>query len=150
MYCDTFKDEVGCVLMQSGRVVAYGSQQLKNHKQSYPTHDIELVAIVFTLKAWCHCVYDEQFEVFSYHKSLKYMFTQRDLNMANTGGWSIWKTMTSLCITILIRQMRWLVHSVGSHRECWLVLLLGSGRCSRLWDSLGCSTGIRLRLLWGV
>ena len=66
--------------MQSGRVVAYGSQQLKNHKQSYPTHDMELAAIVFGLKAWCHYLYGEQIEVFSYHKSLKYIFTQRDLN----------------------------------------------------------------------
>ena len=54
MYCDTSKDELGCVLMQFGRVVAYGSQQLKNHEQSYPTHDMELVAIIFSLKAWRH------------------------------------------------------------------------------------------------
>ena len=54
MYCDTSKDELGCVLMQFGRVVAYGSQELKNHEQSYPTHDMELVAIIFSLKAWRH------------------------------------------------------------------------------------------------
>ena len=51
MYCDASKDRFGCVLMQSRRVVAYGSQQLKNYEQSYPTHDMELVAIVFALKA---------------------------------------------------------------------------------------------------
>ena len=61
--------------MQSERVVAYGSQQLKNHKQSYPTHDLELAAIVFTLKACRHYLYNEQFEVFSDYKSLKYIFT---------------------------------------------------------------------------
>ena len=71
MYCDASKDRHGCVLMQSGRVVAYGSWQLKNHKQSYHTHDMELEAIVFALKAWCHYLYSEQFEVFSDHKSLK-------------------------------------------------------------------------------
>ena len=49
MYCDASKDGLGCVLMQSGRVVAYGSRQLKNHEQSYPTHDMELAAIVFLL-----------------------------------------------------------------------------------------------------
>ena len=81
MYCDASKDELGCVLMQSGRVVGYGSRQLKNHEQSYPTHDMELAAIVFALKAWHHYLYGEQFEVFSDHKSLKYIFTQRDLNM---------------------------------------------------------------------
>ena len=61
--------------------MAYGSRQLKNHEQSYPTYDMELVAIVFALKAWRHYLYDEQFEVFSYHKSLKYIFTLRDLNI---------------------------------------------------------------------
>ena len=81
VYCDAFRDGLGCVLMQSERVVAYGSTQLQNHEQNYPTHDLELVAIVFALKIWRHYLYSEQFEVFSNHKSLKYIFTQRDLNM---------------------------------------------------------------------
>ena len=81
MYCDASKDGLGCVLMQSGRVVAYGSLQLKNHERNYPTHDMELATIVFALKIWRHYLYGEQFEVFSDHKSLKYIFTQRDLNM---------------------------------------------------------------------
>ena len=42
MYCDASRAGLGCVLMQSGRVVAYGSCQLKNHEQNYPTHDMEL------------------------------------------------------------------------------------------------------------
>ena len=42
---------------------------------------MELVAVVFALKIWCHYLYDEQFEVYSDHKSLRYIFTQRDLNM---------------------------------------------------------------------
>ena len=67
--------------MQSGRVVAYGSRQLKNHKQNYLTHDMELVAIVFALKIWRHYLYGEKFEVFLDHKNLKYIFTQWDLNM---------------------------------------------------------------------
>ena len=81
VYCDALKDGLGCVLMQSGRVVAYGSRQLKNHERNYPTHDMELAAIVFALKIWSHYLYGEQFEVISDHKSLKYIFTQRDLNM---------------------------------------------------------------------
>ena len=60
MYCDTSKDELGCVLMQSGRVVAYGSRQLKNHKRNYPTHDMELEDIVFSWKIWYHYLYGEQ------------------------------------------------------------------------------------------
>ena len=61
MYCDALKAGLGCVLMQSGRVVAYGSHQLKNREQNYPTHNMELAAIVFALKIWRHYLYDEQF-----------------------------------------------------------------------------------------
>ena len=81
VYCDASRDGLGCVLRQSERVVAYGSKQLKNHDKNYPTHDLELAAIVFALKIWRHYLYGEQFEVFSNLKSLRYIFTQRDLNM---------------------------------------------------------------------
>ena len=63
MYCDASRDELGCVLMQSGRVVAYGSRHLKNHEHNYPTHDLKLAVIVFALKIWRHYLYGEQFEV---------------------------------------------------------------------------------------
>ena len=63
VYCDASKDGLGCVLMQSERVVAYGSRQVKNHERNYPTNDMELAAIVFTLKIWRHYLYCEQFEV---------------------------------------------------------------------------------------
>ena len=65
VYCDASRARLGCVLMQSGRVVAYGSHQLKNHEQNYPTHYMELAAVVFALKIWCHYLYGEQFEVYS-------------------------------------------------------------------------------------
>ena len=67
--------------MQNGRVVAYGSRQLKTHEKNYPTHDLELAAVVFALKSWRHYLYGERFEFFSDHKSLKYIFTQKDLNL---------------------------------------------------------------------
>ena len=81
VYCDASRAGLGCVLMQSGRIVAFGSRQLKNHEQNYPTHDMELAVVVFALKIWCRYLYGEQFEMYSDHKSLKYIFTQRDLNM---------------------------------------------------------------------
>ena len=81
VYCDGSRARLGCVLMQSGRVAAYGSRQLKNHEQNYPTHDMELAAVVFALKIWRHYLYSEQFEVYLDHKSLKHIFTQQDLNM---------------------------------------------------------------------
>ena len=61
-------------------MVAYASRQLKNHEQNYPTHDLKLATIVFALKLWTHYLYGEIFEVFSDHKSLKYIFSQKDLN----------------------------------------------------------------------
>ena len=64
MYCDASKNGLGCVLMQSGKVVAYGSRQLKNHERSYPTHDMEFVAIVFALKIWRHYIYGERLKCF--------------------------------------------------------------------------------------
>ena len=63
VYSDASRDGLGCFLMQSEMVVAYGSRQLKNHEQNYPTHDLELVTIVFSLKIWHHYLYGEQFEV---------------------------------------------------------------------------------------
>ena len=81
VYCDASRAGLGCVLMQSGRVVAYGSRQLKNQERNYPTHDMELAAVIFALKIWRHYLYGKEFEVYSDHKSLKYIFTQRDLNM---------------------------------------------------------------------
>ena len=59
MYCDASRNRLGCVLMQSGRVVPYGFRQLKNHEQNYLTHDLELAAIVFALKIWRHYLYGE-------------------------------------------------------------------------------------------
>ena len=59
VYYDASNDGLGCVLMQSGRVVAYGSRKLKNHEKNYPTHDMELAAIVFALNIWCHYLYAE-------------------------------------------------------------------------------------------
>ena len=61
--------------------MAYASRQLKHYEQNYPTHDLELVAVVFALKIWRHYLYGEQCEIFTDHKSLKYLFTQKELNM---------------------------------------------------------------------
>jgi hypothetical protein len=67
--------------MQEIRVISYISRKLKPHKKNYPTHDLELAAIVFALKKWRHYLYGETFEIFTAHKSLKYIFMQKDLNM---------------------------------------------------------------------
>ena len=67
--------------MQHGKVVAYSSRQLKDHERNYPTHDLELAAVVHALKIWRHYLYGAQFEIFTDHQSLKYIFTQKELNL---------------------------------------------------------------------
>ncbi|KAA0045456.1 pol protein [Cucumis melo var. makuwa] len=81
IYSDASKKGLGYVLMQQGKVVAYASRQLKGHEQNYPTHDLELAVIVFALNIWRHYLYGEKIQIFTDHKSLKYFFTQKELNM---------------------------------------------------------------------
>jgi len=81
VFCDASSKGLGSVLMQGDNVIAYASRQLKTHEENYPTHDLQLAAIVFALKVWRHNLYGAQFDLFSDHKSLKYLFDQRDLNM---------------------------------------------------------------------
>ncbi|XP_033516668.2 uncharacterized protein [Nicotiana tomentosiformis] len=81
VFCDASRVGLGCVLMQNGRVIAYASRQLKKHEQNYPTHDLEMAAVVFALKIWRHYLYGKTYEIYTDHKSLKYIFQQRDLNL---------------------------------------------------------------------
>ena len=81
VYSDASKKGLGAILMQGGKVVAYASRQLKDHERNYPTHDLELAAVVFALKIWRHYLYGAKCEIYTDHQSLKYIFTQKELNM---------------------------------------------------------------------
>ena len=81
VYSDASRQGLGYVLMQDGRVIAYASRQLKKHEQNYSTHDLELAAVVFTLKIWRHYLYGVPYQIFTDHKSLQYIFTQKELNL---------------------------------------------------------------------
>jgi hypothetical protein len=70
--------------MQGGKVAAYASRQLKKHELNYPTHDLELASVVHALKIWRHYLMGKRCEVFTDHKSLKYIFTQKDLNVTTS------------------------------------------------------------------
>ena len=69
------------MLMQEGRVIAYASRQLRKHEVNYPTHDLELAAVVHALKIWRHYLLGNVCHIYTDHKSLKYIFTQPELNM---------------------------------------------------------------------
>ncbi|WVZ63300.1 hypothetical protein U9M48_012941 [Paspalum notatum var. saurae] len=81
VYCDASRDGLGCVLMQEGKVIAYASRQLRKHELNYPTHDLELAAVVHALKIWSHYLYGQHCEIYTDYKSLEYIFTQNELNM---------------------------------------------------------------------
>ncbi|KAL0549969.1 hypothetical protein IC582_014464 [Cucumis melo] len=81
IYCDASRLGLGCVLMQDGNVIAYASRQLKEHECNYPTHDLELAAVVLALKIWRHYLFGEKCHIFTDHKSLKYIFDQKELNL---------------------------------------------------------------------
>ncbi|WVZ89116.1 hypothetical protein U9M48_035568 [Paspalum notatum var. saurae] len=72
VYCDASDNGLGCVLMQEGRVI---------HEVNYPTHDLELVAVVHALKIWRHYLLGNTCHIYTDHKSLKYILTQPELNM---------------------------------------------------------------------
>jgi hypothetical protein len=81
IYCDASRCGLGCVLMQDGQVVSYGSHQLRKHQENCPTQDLELAAMVHAFKIWRHYLIGHRCEIYSGHKSLRYNLTQTDLNL---------------------------------------------------------------------
>ena len=81
VYCDASRVCLGCVPMQGDREIACASRKLKVHEKKYPTHDMELAAVMFALKLWRHYLYGVHVDVFTDQKSLSYMFTQSELNL---------------------------------------------------------------------
>jgi hypothetical protein len=81
VFCDASGTGLGCVLMQEGQVIAYASRALRPHEINYATHDLELADVVHALKIWRHYLMGNRCIIFTDHKSLKYIFTQSELNM---------------------------------------------------------------------
>ena len=111
VYSDASLQGLGCVLMQGQRVIAYASRQLKPHERKYPVHDLELAAVILALKLWRHYLYGEKCKIYTDHKSLKYIFTQKELNM---------------------RQRRWL----ELIKDYDLEILYHPGKANRVADAL--------------
>nr|GEY65625.1 putative reverse transcriptase domain-containing protein [Tanacetum cinerariifolium] len=81
VYCDASLKGYGAVLMQREKVIAYASRQLKKHEENYTTHDLELGAVVFSLRLWRHYLYGTKCTVYTDHKSLQYILDQKELIM---------------------------------------------------------------------
>ena len=81
IYSDALKKGLGCVLMQHGKIIANASRQLKPYEVKYLTHDLELATVIFALKIWRHYLYGDKCDIFTDHKSLKYFFTHKEINM---------------------------------------------------------------------
>jgi hypothetical protein len=81
VYCDASDIDIGEVLMQDGHIIAYASRQLRCYEEHYPTQDLELLAVVHALKVWRHYLLGNLIHIYTNQKSLKYLFTQPDLNM---------------------------------------------------------------------
>ena len=67
--------------MQDGRGVSYASRQLRPHELNYATHGLELAAVVHALETWRHFLIGNRCDVYMDHKSLKYKFTLKELNL---------------------------------------------------------------------
>ncbi|GKB59874.1 putative reverse transcriptase domain-containing protein, partial [Tanacetum coccineum] len=81
VYCDASRIGLGYVLIQRGKVIAYASRQLKIYEKNYTTHDLELGAVMFALKIWRHYLYGTKSVIYTDHKSLQHIFSQKELNM---------------------------------------------------------------------
>ena len=81
VYCDASYSFLVAVLMQERNVISYASRQLKMNERNYPTNDLVLAAVVFALKECRYYLYGVKCEVYTDHRSLQYVFTQKDLNL---------------------------------------------------------------------
>ncbi|GKA86800.1 putative reverse transcriptase domain-containing protein [Tanacetum coccineum] len=81
VYCDASLKGFGAVLMQREKVIAYASRQIRNNKENYMIHNLELGAVVFALRLWRHYLYGTKCMVYTDHKSLQYILDQKELNM---------------------------------------------------------------------
>jgi hypothetical protein len=77
---NTSKEGLGRDLMQDIRVITYISRKLRRHEENYATHDLDLLAIVYSLRVWRHYLIGLKFELKMDHCGLQHIFTQSDLN----------------------------------------------------------------------
>lgn len=80
-YSDASHLGLGFVLIQEMKVISFSLRKLHKHEQQYPTNDLELSIVVHALMIWRHYYSENKYDIYTNHKSLKYTFTQTELNM---------------------------------------------------------------------
>lgn len=110
MYCDASHIGLGCVLIKHGKVIIQAARQLKVHEKNYPTHDHELLAVVFALKIMRHYLHRVYVDIFTYHKSLQYVLRQRDLNLSPKRWLELLKDYDMCMLYNLDKVILWLIH----------------------------------------
>ena len=107
VHYDVSRMGLGRVLMQHGKVIAYSSRQLNVDEKNYLTQDLELAVVVFALKLWWHYLYAFHVDVYTHHKSLQYVFTQKKLNLRQRRWLELLKDYNMNVFYHLAKQM-WL------------------------------------------
>jgi hypothetical protein len=135
-YCDVSGTGLGCVLKQEGRVIAYSSRQLRHHEEHYRTHDLELATVVLALRTWRYYLLRNVIHIFTDHKSLKYIFTQPDLNMCQRRWMELIKDY-DLEVHYHPRKVNVIVDALSCKAHCNYLLVVPltreeSSRCSSL------------------
>ena len=121
LYSDASKIGLGCILMQDGKVVACASRQMKPHGQNYPTHDLELAVVGFALNIWRHYLYGEKCNRFTVHKSLKYLLTQKELNLRQRRWLELFKDYDCI-IDYHPRKANVGADALSRKKNLWIVL----------------------------
>ncbi|GJR49713.1 putative reverse transcriptase domain-containing protein [Tanacetum coccineum] len=131
VYYDASNQGFGCALMQRGKVIAYALRQLRIHEKNHTTHNLELRAVVFTLKTWRHYLYGMKSVIYTDHESLQHIFDQKELNMRQR---SI-ERLAKLCIDEIVAR-----HGVPVS-----IILDRDGRfTTRCWQTVQNALGTRL------
>jgi hypothetical protein len=107
--------------MQDDRVIAYILRKLRRHEENYATHDLELLAIVYALRVWRHCMIERKFELKTDHCVLQHIFTQSDLNVRQR-NWSELLREYDFEITYIKGTMKRVVDAL-SWRPCIFLVM---------------------------
>ena len=80
MECDTTVVGLGAILSQEGRPVAFFSEKLYESRSKWSTYELELYALVQTLKHWEHYLVQREFMLFTNHQALQFINSQNAIN----------------------------------------------------------------------